>query len=204
MKKYFKLAAILFFAVFAIQTANAVTISYNLENIEGNRWKYNYTVYNDSPFDIYAVDIYLNEFNSEIEKMITQYPDESRQSIFDAFDMKVAALDGWDTYITAPHIGLGGLVENPTMLSVEALDELLLQGDSLDVFGIAFNWFGDGIPETVGQLFELWGDGWKFLGDGRTSYENIPPPIPEPQTFMLLGTGLVGLAAYYRRKMARK
>jgi len=42
--------------------------------------------------------------------------------------------------------------------------------------------------------FEEWG----------TTYANASTPVPEPATMLLLGGGLLGLAAYGRKKLFRK
>ncbi len=66
-------------------------------------------------------------------------------------------------------------------------------------------------PETL-QLDITSGQGYWFLGwwdnvtlnsyDLQITYSDPPPSIPEPCTMLLLGSGLVGLAAFRRCKKA--
>ena len=84
----------------------------------------------------------------------------------------------------------------------------LAPGGILEGLSIGFDWLG--LPETPGsQLFEFFNANFDSLDIfGYTSTSDLPqesemPPVPEPQTFMLFGTGLIGLAAYYRRNRKR-
>ena len=182
MKKYFRLATILFFTVFAIQTVGAATISYTSEDLGNNLWQYNYTIYNDTQSAIDYFDIYF-------------------ENDYDALEL-LASPGGWLAELFPAD------VLNPLTLSAMADVDPLLPGNSLGVFSVVFNWLGIETPGS--QEFALYNfaeNGFNpFVGGYNSGVytEETAPPIPEPQTFMLLGTGLVGLAAYYRRKMARK
>ena len=183
MKKYFKLVAALFFVVCLARTASAASISYTSEDLGNNLWQYNYTIYNNSQSDIDFFDIYFDDSYDELH--LLNYPDGWWTEVLEADDM------------------------NPLMLSGMAWDvDPLLPGNSLGLFSVVFNWLGIGTPG--GQEFALYNfaeNGFDPVVGGFESgvyTEETAPPVPEPQTFMLLGTGLVGLAAYYRRKQARK
>ena len=41
------------------------------------------------------------------------------------------------------------------------------------------------------------------LQDFNTTGESAPVPVPEPSTMLLLGSGLIGLGAYVRRKFKK-
>jgi len=96
------------------------------------------------------------------------------------------------------------LCKNPDMAAKElvAFNDLgLAPGGILEGLSISFDWLAAGIPGP--QSFELFGADGLSLGLFGNTYGGDIPPIPEPQTFMLLGTGILGLAAYYRRNRKR-
>ena len=177
MKRFLGLAAALLFAACMAQTAGAAIIDYTAYNIGDNRWQYDYTIYNDSPSGIGAFDIYFNGFSFSNELEVLAQPND------------------WDALILNPSF------DDPFTLTAWTLGDPLLQDDSLGLFSVVFNWFEEGAPGS--QMFTMYDNilNWNVVASGNTYGE--PGQVPEPQTFMLLGTGLVGLMAYYRRNRKR-
>ena len=203
MKRCFRPAMMLFFAVCAIQAAGAATIAidYEVKYITGNTWQYNYTIYNNSEYEIDLFQIYF-DFGRQNDPL----------ALYDDV-VFVSAPYGWEVEILNPisytdiNMGITMFLEPWTLLAYAVEDALPPYAGPLGVFSVAFNWFGgDENPYPYGgQFFEVFGAGHELelvVSSGNTP--GSPSEVPEPQTFMLLGTGLLGLAAYYRRKQARK
>ena len=71
-----------------------------------------------------------------------------------------------------------------------------VEGDSGAKF---FGWVGE---EVLGFTVITYGNSGGFAM-GRFVEEGITAPIPEPGTMMLLGSGLVGLAGWGRKKFRK-
>ena len=56
-----------------------------------------------------------------------------------------------------------------------------------------------------GATFQTFNDSGSNEEDGGTpqDFNSVPVPVPEPSTLLLLGSGLIGLGAYVRRKFKK-
>ena len=196
MKKYLKLATALFFVACLIQTASAAAIDYNLTNISGNRWQYDYTITNNLSENIFSFSIWFG--SPDFDDAYLSYGDlviSADSIVWAGWDV-----DGWnqEEYGTAPYSYI-----IPGQVFAESLDPTstwLTPDESLGL-SVSFNWLAAGTPGS--QFYELFGSDYDLLVDGYAQGGGDMQPVPEPQTFMLLGTGILGLAAYYRRNRKR-
>ena len=191
MKGFLRLATALFFAACLIQTAGAVSIDYDLTNIGGDRWQYDYKITNDQ-------SVALNFFE-------IQFDDADYTSL----NVESSPVD----WIILPMDPLIGGCGDYCYGAVNAWsDDLWLELGEFLEFSVSFDWLGlDYKPVGGEQLLTAFA--WDFdSGDinfmdfaiSSASDKYPGSEVPEPQTFMLLGTGLLGLAAYYRRKVGKR
>jgi hypothetical protein len=194
MRGFLRFAMALFLAACMIQMAGAAVIDYNLRNIGGDRWRYDYTITNDSDddylygFSIYFDnDLYYSGLNLEVEP-----------SLWDEFEPGWGIWQGdWEIIFGDP------FGYNDGNISVFNLGVGLDPHGILEGLSVSFNWLDAGTTPAIfpgNQSFELFDAGFNSLGLFGNTRGGDMPTVPEPQTFMLLGTGLLGLAAYYRRK----
>jgi hypothetical protein len=185
MKGFLRLAAALFFATCLIQTAGAVTIGYELTNIEDNRWQYDYTISNDS-----------TEYFWDAISIVFEYGSYSNLTlgvgVYDADEYLWIWNDEWMLVLGEPTYMTG----DGELLAFNFFG--LSPDQSVSGLTVSFDWLGNGKPGD--QLFTIIdvNDPTYTVGGGVTSNLDTSD-VPEPQTFMLLGTGILGIAAYYRR-----
>ena len=180
------LAAALVFAFCMAQAASAVTIEYELNNIGGERWQYDFTIYNDTVYDFAAFDIGFGLDVANLKLLNTGY--------------------GWGRYslVTEPTDYYNGVL----MAGADDSASWILPGASLGVFSVALDWLGNQGPDLSFFAYDF-DFGWERLQNVDYVFFEaggpvVPDPIPEPGTLALLGTGLAGLAAYYRSRKAVK
>ena len=181
----------LFLALCSIPAAEALTIEYKAENTGGNAWQYDFWITNDSLDTIGGFDI---EFGYGISDL----------------QLKNVAL-GWDGDVSSSfNMGEPGVMDPMTaimMVWAEEADAWLLPNTSLGGFSVDFNWNGN---DPIDLTFTAYNGNWGKLSNLDVSFVAgngpgpNPDPIPEPGTLALLGTGLAGLAAYYRSRKAGK
>ena len=192
MRGFIKFVMMSFIVACVIQTAGAATIDYSLTNIDGDRWQYDYTITNTSTTDnLYGFSIYFN--NGFYRNLALEVDSAS----WDEWDMGLGIWqEDWMIIFGDPFL------YNDGELSALNLFTGLAPGGMLKGLSVSFDWLGvAGIPQ--GQKFELFDANFASLDIiGYTTDSDIPP-VPEPQTFMLLGTGILCLTAYYRRSCRR-
>ena len=196
MKRFLRFAAALFFAVCLVQAAGAATIDYNLTNIGGDRWQYDYTITNTSSEALYGFSIYF-DFGLNGDTIYSDLALEFGSASWDEFEPGLGIWqDSWMLVYGDP------FAYNPGEFSALSLDAGLAAGGILEALSISFNWAGTGTPGS--QRFALFDSDFAPLDIFGNTSGDIPPEIPEPQTLALLGSGLWGLIAYYRRNKSRK
>ena len=186
MKGFLRVVAPLIFAVCLIQAAGAATINYEFHP-DGDRWVHTYMISNDS-WNLGGFEII---FDLELYK---------------GFEIDWDSVSkGWNVYLEPEDHFF--TIDWPTVLLVTKVPVSLERGGSLgiysvdeplEIFSVSFYWYGDGNPEGV-RIKQL-----DINGNELVDVSNAPSEVPEPQTFMLLGMGLLGLAAYYRRNRNSK
>jgi hypothetical protein len=192
MKGFLRLAAALFFSACLIQAAGAVTIDYNVKNLHDNRWQYEYTITNDSADTFLdAVSIKFN-YGDYDNLALGLYP----SSQWDDWDPDVPYTLGVFQDIWLLVLGGFDNYGNPAELTVFNLDGFGA-GESMVGLSVSFDWSGNRPPGN--QSFNIVDIDGNILESGLFTSRAGVSDVPEPQTFMLLGTGIAALAAYCRR-----
>ena len=165
--KRFWISALIMGLLCSIGTnASAITISYTTQDLGGNTWEYSYFVDDYTPIADHGFTIY---FDYGLYQDITP----------------ISASADWDMLAWDSDLIFGF----PEPGAYDAL--ALVDGASLvDPFKVEFTWLG-GSAGAGNQYFETYDSGWNILESGNTAPASAP--VPEPATFMLIGTGLIGM-----------
>jgi hypothetical protein len=208
MKAFLRLAAVLFFTVCLIQTAGADPIrpSEPLFDEDSNKWQSVYTFYNDTDSTIYGFSI---DYDVDLYSGLDVWSDESVWTSTGTGTgiWQEAWLVIWGSpyYVSGEdgiEIGLDGRL---VVLSIDQglAPEFSLEGLIVSFYLSSFEDWPGNVSADVYDVAEV-RETLKILSELGVYVPDDIPEVPEPQAFILLGTGLVGLAAYYRLNRVRK
>lgn len=159
--------------------ASAVTITYQLDALGGNLYRYTYTVSNSGPplsdallgFDIF-------------------FPDASGLTSVSPASITSA----WDE-LTYPAV-----LTDPAYYDVEALLGGIAPGAGETGFAVEFVWGGSGLPGS--QHYEIFdpNNSYVVVASGDTTPVSTQG-VPEPASIALIAAGLLGLSILRRRQI---
>lgn len=154
----------------------ATTITYEATNISGSQWECTYSVTNDT-------------LGADIEEF-TIYFD---LGLYDNLVATDTPYD-WDPLVINPDPN----IPDDGYYDALAWSVGIAPGETLSGFTVMFDYLGPDAPGS--QYFEVvdaWT--WEVLDSGDTVHA-AAEPVPEPATFFLIGTGLLGIIGIRRKK----
>lgn len=151
-------------------TAAAATIRFDVSNVHGSTWSYQYWLTGDSLL---------------VDQGFTVFFDEA---LYGSLQPLAPVATGWDTLVVQPDIGLQ---------SPGAYDALALSSAPTFVgpFAISFLWHGPIGSVPAPQFYEIYqldvSGSPSTIQTGLTSTETSAAAVPEPSSLLLVATGML-------------
>ena len=172
-------SALWYLAVLSLwSTANATTINYDLTNIAGNTWQYDFTVSNDS------LPAAIDEFTVFFDR-----------NLFDNLQLGAQPAD-WDPLVIQRDLAIPA----DGYFDVLALAGGIDPGLNLGGFQVMVDFLSTGTPGSP-YFSVVDPDSFATLDQGSTRSNQAPVPVPEPGTLTLIGAAM--LATGFRKRFWR-
>ena len=184
--KLFRLMAIFgVCCVGGINYANAISIDYELNDLGGNLFEYNYSVTNDTIVD--GVDWFSIYFDYNLYSNLSL----------------TASPAGWDSFVSEPKVisltnRFDGFLDTFTVFDVIGF------GETLDGFSVSFEWLG-GADLPAFQPYEVFDINFNVIESGLTlpAVSDVSE-VPLPGALLFMFTGLLGLGFMRHKPVTRK
>ncbi len=169
------LALVLLFAgAVPVVKADPISVTFTATQISGSEWQYDYQL--------------AGSFLSG-DDLAVYFPLATSLNLV---DLGTGGTD-WTTFVFQPDPNLPADGEYDMLATID--------NPSLTVsFDVQFQYLGTGSPGP--QEFTLYDPNFNILDNGETVPASSPSPVPEPASLLLLGSGLLGMSAYVKRRRA--
>jgi hypothetical protein len=155
-----------------IETSQATLVSYEVNDLGGNRFQYEYSVLNDGLSSLDNFSLFFD------------------QSYVSNISIDAIPVD-WNANAYQPDLSIpdDGFVDTYTYAVP------LANGYSLTGLTVSFDWSGLSLPSE--QRFEIFDANWNLIDSGFTQ---LVAQVNEPTSGALLSMGIVGLCLSRRRR----
>lgn len=148
-------------------SSRAVLIEYQLTDLGGGQFQYDYTVTNNSlAAGLEGFSVYF-DVDSSSNLLVNDSPVD------------------WDSIVFQPD----PLLPDDGIFDTFYLNMPLALGETLGGFSVVFDWIGQLAPSE--QFYDIFDINFDIVASGTTLDINRQVPVPEPSPLLLLGVGLL-------------